>query len=174
MKNDQCYQAIYAFYYNQFAKRSGVPYINHIDEGLVILDEIGAEKLAKHGYCMHPLVQSDETLIECIKEVDKKEVVGMLGPVILAMEYRAVANAYLLKHYKGKDDKIKLSPVKHVNDMLIADKVQNRKDFELYHYGKYERSEDLLEYFRNWLSALGVSEKRYLELSAKIKKKDMN
>ena len=40
--------------------------------------------------------------------------------------------------------------------MLIADKVQNYKDFLLYHYGIHERSNQLNQYFINWLSYLGI------------------
>jgi hypothetical protein len=45
--------------------------------------------------------------------------------------------------------------------MLIADKVQNRKDFELYHEATHPRSKELAMYFRLWLEKLGVSEENY-------------
>jgi hypothetical protein len=60
-------------------------------------------------------------------------------------------------------DDIRLSPLKDVNDMLIADKIQNRKDFELYHLGTHDRSEQLDQYFKNWLEKLEVSEDFYNE-----------
>ena len=47
--------------------------------------------------------------------------------------------------------------------MLIADKIQNRKDFQLYHLGTHTRSEQLDQYFKNWLEKLEVSEDFYNE-----------
>ena len=49
MKNNLHYQAVEEFYLNQCAKRSGVPLINHIDEGLAILNVIGASKKAREA-----------------------------------------------------------------------------------------------------------------------------
>jgi hypothetical protein len=67
------------------------------------------------------------------------------------MEYRRVANSYLSKdkieNFVGfTNDKIK--------QMLFADKVQNEKDFALYHEGTHARSKELREYFNNWLNIL--------------------
>jgi hypothetical protein len=45
--------------------------------------------------------------------------------------------------------------------MLIADKIRNRKDFELYHKSTHERSKELDMYFKIWLGTLGVNEERY-------------
>jgi hypothetical protein len=55
------------------------------------------------------------------------------------------------------------SVMAEVNEMLVADKVQNRKDFLLYHRGKHERSDALDLYFRRWLERLGVSEERFAD-----------
>jgi hypothetical protein len=52
--------------------------------------------------------------------------------------------------------------------MLIADKIQNRKDFELYHKDIHERSDELKQYFFNWLWRLGVWEGNYQEFKKSI------
>jgi hypothetical protein len=52
--------------------------------------------------------------------------------------------------------------------MLIADKIQNRKDFELYHEGTHERSLELKCYFIDWLWRLGVREGEYQEFKKSI------
>lgn len=52
--------------------------------------------------------------------------------------------------------------------MLIVDKVQNRKDFELYHLGKHKRSNELNQYFKNWLERLSISEDKYHHLKQLI------
>lgn len=147
--------------------------MNHIDEGLAILEKIGASYYAKKAFCIHPLVQSDEALKEYFEYVkdasynrDKYE--PYPESLLLAMEYRAVANAYLSKREITSLDDIQLSVMKDVNDMLIADKVQNRKDFELFHLGKHERSNELDSYFKNWLRKFDISEERYEQLKSII------
>jgi hypothetical protein len=74
----------------------------------------------------------------------------------LAMEYRSVANAYLSPHGHRAPEDIRLSPLEDVNDMLIADKVQNYKDF-LLHHAAHPRAMELDAYFTAWLQRLGVS-----------------
>lgn len=153
------YRIISDLYGDKIANRSGVKLINHIDEGIYILDKIGASDVAKRAYCLHPIVQDDESLKNnkhLLKNIDS-------DVIIAAIEYRSVANDYLSKRDIKSLDEIRLSPLKEVNDMLIADKIQNRKDFELYHLGKHERSSQLDQYFRNWLTKLGVSESDYQE-----------
>jgi len=58
--------------------------------------------------------------------------------------------------------------LKEVNDMLISDKIQNRKDFEIYHLGKHERSSQLDQYFKNWLTKLDISEEQYQEFKKQM------
>lgn len=48
--------------------------------------------------------------------------------------------------------------------MLVADKVQNRKDFKRYHEGTHDRSRELAYYFDLWLTVLQISPERYEEL----------
>jgi len=157
------YLAISTYYGDKTTERSKVKLINHIDEGLIILKQIGASTVAKRAYCLHPLVQSDEALLEFV--VSGKRYLTGPTEMIAVMEYRSVANEYLSKRKINSIDEIRLSPLKDVNDMLIADKVQNYKDFELYHKGTHERSDELVEYFENWLKRLNVN---YQELKKLI------
>lgn len=167
--NSLYYDAIKAHYGDRRAVRSGVPLINHIDEGLRVLRAIGASDEAMDAFCLHPLLQADEDLAKLMQS----HLINSLEPyvVVLAMEYRRWANAYL-------SDKVGYShagwywttgaprtgPLPAVRDMLIADKVQNRKDFELHHFGIHPETAKLDFYFRSWLEALGVTEARYDEL----------
>lgn len=166
MKASKAYQLIRAYYGQERRTRSQVLLIKHIDEGLQILAAIGASEQAMQAYCLHPILQADEALAEA----DQQDFAS-IDPwvLILAMEYRKTANAYLSTRSINSLDEIDLSPLKEVNDMLIADKVQNRKDFEKYHLGSHPRSKVLAQYFKNWLERLALSEERYEELILGIK-----
>jgi len=160
------YQRIAEFYGDEIAERSGVRKMNHIDEGLLILDTLRAKGRVKDAYCLHPMFQDDNYLRRSFRfasDIDSRT-------ILLVMEYRSVANDYLSTKELSVDQ-IRLSPLTEVNLMLIADKVQNRKDFELYHEGKHERSKELAQYFRNWLERLGVSEEEYNCLKSLISRK---
>jgi hypothetical protein len=159
VQNGVEYRAIKDFYGDRVAQRSQVPLMNHIDQGMLILETIGSTADAMAGFCLHPLFQNDNELTT----------VGMsyslflrpVRPVVLAMEYRRVANAYLA-HCDTSN--IVLSTIKEVNDMLVADKVQNRKDFIRYHKGTHANSARLDQYFKDWMNALGISEMEYARL----------
>lgn len=158
------YQIISDFYNDKITNRSGVKFMNHIDEGLYILEKIGSSEIAKRAYCLHPIVQDDKSLSEnkyLLKNIDT-------DVIIASIEYRSVANEYLSKREISSLSEIRLSPLKDVNDMLIADKIQNRKDFELYHLGKHERSVELDSYFKKWLERLNITEEFYQEIKNEL------
>ena len=146
--------------------------MNHIDEGLKVLDEIDSTLRAKQAYCLHPIVQIDEDLEVALgnESLLKKHEIA-IDPLLLTMEYRRIANGYSSRHTEKTIDRILISHLQEVNEMLIADKVQNRADFELHHLATHPRSKQLATYFANWLSRLGVSEDRYKELAAIMKER---
>lgn len=169
-KADPHYQAIQEYYGDIKAERSGVPYINHIDEGLIVLDEIRSSTRAKQAFCLHPIVQTNTELQIALSDdspLDRHNTEN--GPLILAMEYRKVANAYSASHKEKPIDQIRLSPLPEVNQMLIADKVQNRADFEEFIKADNPRSTELSKYFRNWLARLEVDEEQYRALVKAMK-----
>jgi len=142
------YLLISEYYGEDTAKRSGIRLMNHIDEGIDILKSIGAEQDTIDAYCLHPILQSDEAFNKNYT-MDFSNI--PTSSLLLAMEYRRVANSYLSK------DKIE-SFVGFTNDkikqMLFADKIQNEKDFAQYHEGTHPRSKELREYFDNWINIL--------------------
>jgi hypothetical protein len=142
------YLLISEYYGEDTAKRSGIRLMNHIDEGIDILKSIGAEQDTIDAYCLHPILQSDEAFNKNYT-MDFSNI--PTSSLLLAMEYRRVANSYLSK------DKIE-SFVGFTNDkikqMLFADKIQNEKDFAQYHEGTHPRSIELREYFDNWINIL--------------------
>lgn len=156
------------YYGDKCAERSGVPLMNHILEGLALLQFRGATIVTQKAWVLHPLLQSDEAL-----GLNFGKISG-LDPFVVAMvmEYRHRANSWLSdkvgKPVEGSEVQgcvmigyPSAGDLIGVRAMLIADKVQNRKDFEKYHKGTHPRSAELEAYFNAWLKALDISEEEY-------------
>lgn len=160
------------FYGHKTAERSGVPLIKHIYEGLAILQEIGASRLARRAYCLHPIFQSDGALKASLSSGIIDEVDSDV--LLLVMEYRNQANTWLSDKVQkdvswespGASSEVSYhcvgsptpGPLSEVRDMLIADKVQNYKDFMEHHHGSHARSAELKLYFLTWFRALGIQD----------------
>ena len=138
--------------------------MNHIDEGLDILTGLGSDwyniQTVKDAWCLHPLFQNDEHLQATLAAGGHLN--GQKPAAIaLAMEYRHQANGHLSKH--APKLRPTWGPLDQVRDMLIADKMQNRKDFERHLRGRDDvpNSDRLAVYFQEWFAALGITEERY-------------
>lgn len=87
--------------------------------------------------------------------------------IVLAMEYRRLANAYTISDPVREPEKIEIGFLPEVRQMLAADKIQNKKDFMKHVYKSQERasfhrvSERGEEYFDSWLERLGVTDVLY-------------
>ena len=154
------YRAIAEHYGDQRAERSGVRYLDHIEQGAAVMLAVGAPVEAILAYCLHPLCQGDEDLTTFDPTVASTPTVLMY-----VMEYRNVANRYLSFHFQKDTRDAVLSPLAGVNQMLIADKVQNRKDFEAHHALTHPNRHRLHGYFKRWLRVLGVNEDEYERLA---------
>jgi hypothetical protein len=164
IKNSEEYKFIAKVYGQTRAKRSQVPYINHIDEGLFILETLFPEDiLVQKAFCLHPVFQEDNDLVKnlglSLAKLDPQA-------IVLAMEYRHVANAHLPRHDIKKPEEIYLGPLEaSMRKMLIADKIQNCKDFELYNH-THSRAERLHHYFhKEWFPRLNVTEEIYFRFA---------
>lgn len=157
-QNSPEYLLIKKIYGDDKTERSQVPLINHIHEGCKILQMRKQELWTQRAFCLHPIFQTDEMFAN--HGLNYIQYTGADYSVTCAMEYRGIANAYLAKDAFPKNG-IRLSPIPDVNEMLIADKIQNRKDFEKHHLGTHPNSDRLEEYFLDWLDALGINEKEY-------------
>jgi hypothetical protein len=149
------YKAIEASYGARRAERSQVPLMHHIDEGLQVLAHRGASTRAMKAFCLHPLVQQDAALSAAYPHLD--ELTDDPAVLALALEYRNIANATLSKRPIASALDIPLSPLAEVNEMLVADKVQNWKDFVLYHRGTHSHSDVLERYFALWHERVGIT-----------------
>lgn len=162
------YRQIAAHYAGRTARRSGVPLIAHIDGGLAVLTALGASSEALRAFCLHPLVQADVDLAAVAAGPGLRALSADAHVLALVFEYRATANAALANRELAAAADIALSPLAEVNHMLIADKVQNRADFERHHAASHPRAARLARYFALWLERLGVSEARYAALRAEV------
>lgn len=175
------------FYGDKTAERSKVPLINHIHEGLAVLRAIGAKKSVQAAFCLHPMVQADGDLFLNLDKLSDQ------GPgidrytLMLVMEYRNQANAWLsdkvedCSTYSFSDPKPRLvvedyrcigeptfGPLPEVREMLIADKVQNYKDFRQYHLETHPLSKILVRYFETWLKVLDVTDREFIHYCVAI------
>lgn len=143
------YWSIKQFYGNRTAERSKVPLINHIDEGIFYLQMWKRPIEEQMAYSIHPIVQNNEKF-----DVSWSKVLP------LAEEYRDVANSYLCRpetdHITTCDQLIEIigRPSLGCCYMLLADKVQNQKDFRIYHWFTHDRRNELERYFNLWIKAL--------------------
>jgi hypothetical protein len=153
------YQRIADHYGTRTAKRSGVPLMRHIDQGLAIMNAIAASESSQRAFCLHPLLQADADLLENVPRI--RGLTADPHVVVLALEYRHIANATLSTRVIASADEILLSPLVEVNQMLVADKVQNRSDFLRHHAKTHPRAKELTRYFELWLERLGVSRQTY-------------
>lgn len=144
-------ESIEDHYRDRRAERSNVLYMDHIEQGVSILHAIDATEDSMNAFRIHPILQVPTSL----KVFD----VSGMDPrvVLLAMEYRNKANAYVCrKRTDGLSmDEMPVMILPEVTEMLVADKIQNYKDFLLYHQS-HPRAVQLDKYFKQWLTFLGV------------------
>jgi hypothetical protein len=132
--------------------------MQHIDEGLLILQALNSDDETNDAFCIHPLVQQNADLQAWTYHED----LMFFKPtsLIFAMEYRHWANAWLSDKVLKPGMAIGTptpGPVPQVREMLIADKVQNYKDFLLYHKETHPKRAELHTYFACWFTALKIN-----------------
>lgn len=155
-------QLIREYYGTRTAERSGVPLIQHVLEGLEIMTGMNATAVAKQAFCLHPLLQNDEDLKKNWQRVSDMPEVSRQA-FNLAMVYRTKANSYLCRPETDHFTLVDIERVvgfcsQNMIHMLVADKIQNEKDFEIHHKATHERSAELTRYFDLWLQYLDIAE----------------
>lgn len=139
---EEC-KIISKYYEGKVAKRTGIPYINHIYEGCRLIED-EEDRLA---FMIHPIFQDGKE-----GEVDLSTVKKSIQK--LAKEYADIANSYLPKDYLNEPP----TEFGAVRYLLVADKMQNYKDFSNNKdvFSK-EKQKQLDIYFRKWFKALDVN-----------------
>lgn len=152
-------EMIEEFYGDKRAKRSGVRLINHIYEGKAWLEYFHARCPTIEAFCLHPMIQYETDCYENWQKIIRADFDNEV--IMFLMEYRNIANLGLRPSVMPEVFNPKISPTYHVNDMLRADKIQNRKDFYKYYRGNAYDTFQLEEYFASWMKVLGVGDKMY-------------
>jgi hypothetical protein len=155
------YRAVAQLYGSRTTRRSRVPLMNHIDEGIAILATSDARDIALRAFCLHPLLQDDKGLVDAFPKLT--HLTDSVQIMTLALEYRRIANTFSHRRPIESAEAIELSPLREVNQMLAADKIQNRKDFILHLRSSHPRSAELDRYFQLWLQRLGVSDQEFAD-----------
>lgn len=156
---DQYYRKAKVYWGNKKSSM-GVPYMVHIDQGLLILNHSFSTTAAKAAFCIHGLMQSDADLLNFYY---KGRTVDLDNKVLfLALEYRNTANQWLREH--GADAKRPDIVLTEIRDMLVADKVQNYHNFLTNYKDIHKDSVELEAYFTNWLEHLNVKYEDYAKV----------
>lgn len=106
-------------------RRTGVMFMHHIDEGLAVLRSLDASGQAKRAWCLHPLLQADADLQAALPRLATLTEDPYV--LVLAMEYRRLANAYLSHREITSISERDLGVLPEVVNMLHADKVQTTR-----------------------------------------------
>jgi hypothetical protein len=152
------YRVIAEQYGDKRAARSGVYYMDHIDEGLAVLVGLGASERARRAFCLHPLVQDDAALARYFTYAD--QLTADPHVLTLALEYRHIAQSTRSTRTPvlATAAEIPLGPLADVHDMLRADKLQSYKDFIRHHRASHPRAAAIDRYYRLWLERLGIDD----------------
>lgn len=174
MVKSEEYRLISEFYGKKITKRSKIPLMNHINEGMVLIYTAGGSVDMMKAFCLHPMTQDDKDLGFEYEQLLYLAQTGQISinALALSLEYRNIANAYLSDRKINSIDDIAISPLPGVMFMLFADKLQNYKDFLLYHKDTHPRSAELTQYFKNWIEKLKTIP--YLETGFRLIKDDAN
>ena len=115
LHHSNAYKKIQSYYNDIRSKRSKVPYIYHIDEGGEILFNLKSSQIVKDAYYLHPILQTDESFIHN-KKFDFSDINS--ESLLLAMEYRRVANSYLSNMEISSFVGFSCDEVKHIQEEM--------------------------------------------------------
>lgn len=139
------------FLKDKISPRTKQPFMDHINEGLLILRKIGVPQFVEAAWCIHPLLQKDEWIRSgCFLVKDLPPDV-----ICLTMEFRMVANQIRPDDCRASRALPFGAWPKAIKMMLIADKIQEWHSYTVYkrHFTEAEIN-DVTLYFDEWLSKI--------------------
>lgn len=176
---------IETIYGTRCARRSRVPLIDHINEGIIVLQALQATPVETEAFCLHAPAQISYHF-GARPAAEHYLPIQPQGPrdtwllqtqfplateaVALAWRFAAHAEAFRPDYLNNKKRPPLIAIDPAVRKLLIADKVQNRKDFDLFHCDSHPRRAQLRLYFECWFTLLDISEADYQRWAAKIDK----
>ncbi len=177
---------IETIYASRRTRRSKVPHRNHIDEGLMILQALQATQVEAEAFCLHAPAQISYHF-GARPTAASYRLTEPQGPrdtwllqtrfplaadaVALAWRFAVQAEAFRPNHLNDEIEPPSFTIDTAVRKLLIADKVQNRKDFERYHRDSHPRAPQLTQYFACWFALLEISEHVYQKMLAMLAQK---
>lgn len=168
------YIAISSLYNNKKARRTQIPYMKHIDDGVKILQHLGVtDPEVYDAWLLHPLIQTMsinqvEAFLSSYGLPPLHSGVS-LNTIALAKQYADVANSFLpnvVDQNLHHTFNIYIACPK-LKALLIADKVQNYVDFCMSSdMGYFDEEPDdyvpnRMEYFNMWLGRLDIDESNF-------------
>jgi hypothetical protein len=151
------------------ARRSNLPYMNHIYEGLYILRD--ADPGIKRAWCLHPVFQDPDlehqihlttppTWVKGLQDIPEED-------IELSKQYAITANAHL-SYMPPKTPRISSHP--GVNAMLVADKIQNLKELCVsVPQDLTPNWNRLMQYFNSeWFPVLGITPEMFRSEATQI------
>lgn len=158
---DPCLRLIASVYGDRRAARSGVRLMQHIHDGLAVLNVICSRDVivvAARAWCLHPVVQDTASFVDATRPGGILDVDLPAAAVALAMDYRVTANAFLSHDVDTRGRGPADGALPETRLLLIADKVQNHLDFVAHHRASHPRSAALTRYFQRWFEHLGIDD----------------
>lgn len=168
------YIQIRKFYAGRTCKRTGVAHIEHIDQGLRILDDLNAPQDTKRAWCLHPLAQA---VTSGSDRKDKNVGAYLLGrwrnrvAATRAFDYALSADQVLSRDPLHRFDNIVKPTLASTYMMLVADKIQNYHHFES-EWDSFDPQDRyrLSTYFDRWHDVLSLNPDQVGYYTALLKK----
>lgn len=141
--------------------------IEQVDQTLKVLNHLSSWPAVMRAACLRPLLQDDHTFEYGWKTACKNGV--QPRALVLAMEFRRVANSYLCNtltdYWDDEEVRIRLGLViPPVRAMLIAHKTVGYYQFLMQQAQTHFRRKELRAYFERWFRILEADPKECLKL----------
>jgi hypothetical protein len=153
-------------YHNEYDNITDRHYMSRVDDALAILTWLGVSDTVKESYLLQPYYYSDYSFkMFSGNSMRSMSTFGIdANKIVNAMEFRHTSLSFIPG---GDFTKITTSSLDVVNKMLIANRIANKIDFELY-FSDHSMKNSFEDYFDNWLLELAVTDNMYNAFKEKL------